>query len=263
MRTIRRTLFGVTAILLLSGCINGLLQNPEDPAVHRDANNCLNITRENALHPVFGCEYERSYQVRVIDKVTNYGKREFQGRFNDHLMRFFARSALPQVNLVGSRVDIWLAAPVLEPEEAFFTAVVASSDGNVSIRLPLSLDAWAITGDNVAWLGKDVHPSPRSMRTDRLILAPQPFFTPQKLNRFLSEAGILTRSDKLGRPLVRKVSGDGTVIRLDTLPFGAPQLVRFIQGVPDVKQSLATINYETAPGVDTYQAKVFRFSIHE
>jgi hypothetical protein len=115
MRMKLRTFFGVTAILLLSGCINGLLQNPDDPVVHRDANNCLNIARENALHPVLGCEYERSYQVRVIDRVTNYRKREFQGRFNDHLMRFFARSALPQVYLVGSRVDVWLAAPVLEP----------------------------------------------------------------------------------------------------------------------------------------------------
>ena len=261
MSSTLRTFFGVTAIMLLSGCINDLLHSSDDPVAHRDANHCLNIARENAQHPVLGCEYERSYQVRVIDRVTNYHKREFQGRFNDQLLRFFAHSASPQVQLLGRRVDIWLAAAVLEPEEAFLMAVIASSDGNFSIRLPLNFDAWAITGDNVAWLGKEVHPSPRSVRTDRLILAPQPSFTPQKLNRFLKETGILARNDKLGRPLVQQVIGDGTVVRLDTRPFGAPQLVRFIQAVPNVKHTLAAITYETAPGLDTYQAKVFSFVI--
>ena len=94
---------------------------------------------------------------------------------------------------------------------------------------------------------------------DQLTLTPQPHLSARDMLQFVRESGVLARTDPLGRPIVQDVVGDGSMILLKTAPFGAPQLARYLQRQPEARLRLLAVNFSPVAGVDSYQAKVFRF----
>jgi hypothetical protein len=242
-------------------CSQFFLRSPGDPVLNRDSDPCYNISRENAQHPIIICERERSYTVQVVDKKFRFSKGEFQARFYDHLRNFLYRSAAPQKSLRGMSVDIWLAAPVFEPDAAEWVAVVSTDEGFLAFRLPLPLEHWTMNSANAVWLGSEDHPTLRAIRTDQVIITPQPGLAPANALKFIETSGVGARRDILGRPIVQRIVGDGSMIRLDTLALGAPQVARAISRSADARSHLMAVNYSTAGGRDSYQAKVFRFTL--
>ncbi|MBM4253180.1 MAG: hypothetical protein FJ146_14520 [Deltaproteobacteria bacterium] len=247
--------------LSTSGCSYLFLRSPSDPVLSGGSDPCYNISKENAQHPVTICERERYYSVQVIGKIYKFNKTEFHARFYDHLRNFLYRSAAPQKLTRGMTVDIWLAAPVFAPDDAAWVAVVATDEGYLAFRLPLLLDHWTMSSANAVWLGSNDHPTLRAIRTDQVIVTPQPGITPAEALRFIEDSGVGAKLDVLGRPIVQRAIGDGSMIRLDTLALGAPQVARAISRSVDARKHLMAINYAVAGGRDSYQAKVFRFTL--
>jgi hypothetical protein len=232
-----------------------------DPVITGSGDPCFNITKENSTQPVIACEYERSYKVQILSDQQQFPKRLFQRRFYDQLRSFFQRSAVPQKSMAGVQVDFWLVAPIFDPNEAHWVAVVATDEGFLGFRLPLSPEAWHLTGADSFWLGTKDHPSRQAIRSDQLVLTAQPSQAPSQVLHFLEDSGLTQRLDPLKRPLVDAIVGDGSVIRLDTRALGAPMVAKLISRLPDVQSQLMAVNFVRAPGVDCYQAKVFRFTL--
>lgn len=247
--------------LSTSACSHLFFRSPSDPVLSGGAAPCYKINKETAQHSVTICERERYYAVQVIDKIYKFNKAEFQARFYDHLRNFLYRSAAPQKLTSGMSVDIWLTAQVFAPEVAEWVGVVATDEGYLAFRLPLPLEHWTMTNANAVWLGSNDHPTLLAIRTDQVIVTPQPGTSPAEALRFIESSGVGAKLDVLGRPIVQRVVGDGSMIRLDTSALGAPQAARVISRSTNAKKHLMAINYAVAGGRDSYQAKVFRFTL--
>mgnify|MGYP006274980163 CR=1 FL=1 len=257
----RARLAVIVLSLINSACSAFFRHSPSDPVLNRESDPCYNLSKENAQHAIKICELERSYAVKVLDRSFEFNKAEFQARFYDHFRSFLYRSAAPQKAIHGMTVDIWLAAPVFEPESPEWVAVVATGEGFLSFRLPLLLENWTMSGANAVWLGSEDHPTVRAIRTDQIIVTPQPSIAPTEALKFIQDSGVMTKRNILGQPIVQRLVGDGSMIRLETLVLGAPQIARAIARSSDAKTHLMAINYSTAAGRDSYQAKVFRFTM--
>ena len=233
--------------------------NAGQPILGLDESHCVQLAPENGLHPIYACEYNKTYQLRVVDRWLRYQKAEFHEKFTQHLVSFFSRSALPGAHLASSEVNVWLAAPLFEPERAFLVAVVEVDGGRLTVRLPLEIELWALSGDSVAWLGRAPYPSQNPRRIDRLLLYAQPTITKNGLREYLVNQSLLQQRGAHGTVRIKKIHGDGTALALETEPFAAPLFARILRNTKDYERYISRIDYVLADSQELYRVKAFNF----
>jgi len=252
---------------LLSACLGQYpTTNEHDASLVASSSGCVTIDDENAFHLVKACETARNYVVQVRENQIQFDKRLFQFQLANQLGRLLHGSdSLSASILHEASVDIWLAAPVLQPESVYLVAVLHTDPGTITVDLPFTTNATVtdgIRGEQIAWLGRGHYPTAAAWHIDRLILLPQPTVTPERLKRFLNQSGVLGLSDKDGHQLVQKIHGDGTVLRLETLPFAAAKIQTALKNAPLSAEILARVDYEPAVATDAYAKPVFHFNLH-
>jgi hypothetical protein len=253
MRFERQLALTVTLALapVAGGCatVERFFSHGDGKVTETPAGRCLDLVPEYALHPVRACETAASYELLAGPRQLRLDKVRYQHELRERLLQFARRTAYPWRTLGQATIEVWMTAPLTEPEAASTVAVVKGPGGNFAVHLTLSPDGWQVVPENVVWLGKDGYPSLQAKRLGTVLVVPRGEVTEARLARFLAgvDAGAVPRDA-------------WTPLELAVVPFAETAAARALMTRPGARAVLADVQLIPAGEREGAKAKAFEFA---
>lgn len=248
------------AVPLLTSCahIPGLWSKQralvgEGIVTRTDTVHCLNLLPENALHRIIGCETPSSYTVLAPGQRSMVlAKAKFKQLVRAQVRRALEASVYPTQLLGDTELEIWLLAPVFEPEKLQWVIVVNGMQRNFALHLPFNPQDWDSYRTQPLLLGSARYPSRQSWQAGVVLLEANSFVSRQATVTYLAQFAHRQLDTKMW-PLVK----------MHIRSFAELDMLRLIQKSPDVRDYLLRASTIPAGEAEAVRGLLYRFAWRE
>jgi hypothetical protein len=256
----------ITCLILLSTLASCVFKREDlmtnDGTSFTDENGvCHNVNPGSQLHPVILCENKDALTIRVLKNLTSIDKKLLEKTIHQQLKSLVNATDIDRKYLSSADVDVWISAPVLDPEQAELVVVIKGKMMGFAVFLPIDLKHWDFLSSSVVQLGASGYPSMQTWKSGRFVMA---------ANRSIKNADWLNLKQDLkaeagatpaGLPRIKQIFFNGEGIVFDTEKFSESYVAAYLQKTKIGKKYNLQPVWIPAVESDAYKAKGYSFKL--
>lgn len=257
--------FGVCILsaLLLNGCF---LKNMRPTAnevttITTSDGICNYVNPGSPLHPVFICDQKETVVLQIMKERFALNKVNLEKEVLNQLRSLVLASDIDPKHIGNATVEIWVAAPVLKPQEAHLVVVVKGAALSFAVFLPADMRHWDFLSSPAVQLGESGYPSLEIWKTGRVVMASDRSISNadrEQLTVALPKSVGVTPG---GVARIKSALFTGESIVLDTEHFSEPYVANFVQQTAVGKKYNLRPIWIPATEPDSYKAMGYVFKL--
>lgn len=267
--------FGKLARCMVAACTLAVActHDPKKVVVHQaegdgklavsSQGHCLTLNPEYRLHLVRACEDARHYIFHVAGQEYRYDKQIYRARLREALVQMLRQGEYPWQTLGEARIEVWLRAPLWQPEQAGVAVAVLGRAGNFAAFLPLAPEQWDFSGERLLLLGAGRYPSSQARQAGLVSLQARAGADQERALEFLEQAIERYSAQRPGDAPTLNYEVDASqwpIVHLHTRAFSETTLVMALRGAPRADLYVAQVGLQPVPERNEMRGLLFRFS---
>jgi len=255
--------FGCVLTFLLSACVlkNDMSTENDGKSYMTNRGLCHNINPGSQLHPVIFCEKQSALTLQVLNTKFSLDKRGLEKEIHLQLKSLVMATDIDPQYLSSAEIDVWISAPVLQPERAQLIVVVKGPAMGFAVFLPPDMKHWDFLSSSILQLGASGYPSMQTWKSGRFVMAADRSIRNGDWQSFEAELKASAGLTPAGLPRIKRAVYSGEGIVVETEQFSETFVASFLQQSKLGKKYKLRPVWIPASERDSYKAKGYSFKL--